>query len=70
MIMLLMAAPVFAQSKGFSHTIELELDGDFEFNSSFAAPEVVSNTNIKGIGKAKLRTATHAKTIPVWWDLF
>ncbi len=66
LIIMALAAPVAAQ--GYSHEFTLELDGEWEITSNFAAPEVFSTTSLKGVGKAKMKSVT--KSAPVWWDLF
>jgi hypothetical protein len=65
-----LAAPVLAQSQTYYHEVTVELDGDWEFNSSFVAPEVVSGNTLKGVGRARIHAITKAQSIPVWWDLF
>lgn len=70
LLLLSLASPVYAQSKTYSHEVTVELDGEFEFNSTFASPEATSTTSIAGVGKAKVHAITKAQTVPVWWDLF
>jgi hypothetical protein len=65
-----LAAPVLAQSQTYYHEVTVELDGEWEYNGSFVAPEVIATTTLKGIGKAKMHSITKAQSVPVWWDLF
>ncbi len=67
---MLLASPVVAQSQTFYHEVVVELDGEWEYNGNFAAPEVATTTSLKGVGKAKIHAITKAQTVPVWWDLF
>ena len=69
-LILMIATPVVAQSTNYHHEVKLELDGEWEYNGSFIAPEVVATTTLKGIGKAVMHSITKAQTIPVWWQLF
>jgi putative cell wall-binding protein len=68
--LLLFALPVLAQSQTYSHEVTVELDGEWDFNSSFVSPEVTSNTALVGIGKARIYAITKAQSVPVWWELF
>jgi hypothetical protein len=67
---LFLATPVMAQSQTYFHEVTVELDGEWDFNSSFVSPEVTSNTALVGIGKARIHAITKAQSVPVWWDLF
>jgi len=67
---LFLATPVMAQSQTCYHEVTVELDGEWDFNSSFVSPEVTSNTALVGIGKARIHAITKAQSVPVWWDLF
>lgn len=67
---LFIASPVFAQSTTYYHEVTLELDGEWEWNGTFAAPDVLETTALKGTGKAIMHAITKAQTVPVWWDLF
>jgi hypothetical protein len=67
---LFLATPVMAQSQTYYHEVTLEVDGEWEYNGSFIAPEVIATTVLKGIGKAKMHSITKAQSVPVWWDLF
>ncbi len=69
-LLMVAATPVFAQSQTYYHEVTVEMDGEWEFESSFIAPEVVSTTGLKGVGKAKIHAITKAQSVPVWWDLF
>ena len=69
-LILMFASPVMAQSATYHHEVKLELDGEWEYNGSFIAPEVIATTTLKGTGKAIMHSITKAQTIPVWWDLF
>ncbi len=69
-VVLAFATPVVAQSQTFYHEVTVELDGEWEWNGSFAAPDVATTTELKGVGKAKIHAITKAQTVPVWWDLF
>jgi putative cell wall-binding protein len=68
--LLFLATPVYAQSQTYSHEVTVELDGEWDFNSSFSAPNITSNTNLVGIGKARIHAITKAQSVPVWWQLF
>lgn len=70
LLILLIATPVFAQSQTYYHEFTVELDGEWDFNSSFASPEATSTTTLAGTGKAKIHVTTKAQTVPSWWDLF
>ncbi len=65
-----LATPVLAQSKTFYHEVTVEMDGEWEYNGSFAAPEVVTTNNLKGVGKARIHAVTKAHSAPNWWTLF
>ena len=67
---LMIASPVMAQATTYYHEVELQLDGEWEWQGTFAAPDVLETTMLKGVGKAKMHAITKAQTIPVWWDLF
>lgn len=69
-LVLMLVSPVLAQSTTYYHEVELELDGEWEWNGSFIAPEVIATTALKGTGKAKMHSITSAQTIPSWWELF
>ena len=69
-ILLILASPVMAQSKNFYHEVTIELDGEWNLNQNFAAPEVISNISLEGVGKALIKSITKAQTVPVWWELF
>ena len=69
-LILMIATPVMAQSTTYHHEVKLELDGEWEFNGTFAAPDVLETTSLKGVGKAKMHAITKAQTIPSWWELF
>ena len=69
-LILMIATPVMAQSTNYYHEVELQLDGEWEWNSTFAAPDVLETTALKGTGKAIMRAITKAQVIPVWWNLF
>jgi hypothetical protein len=70
LIVIALATPVFAQSSTYYHEVTVELDGEWDWNSSFVAPEVISGNSLKGVGKAKIHAITKAQKVPVWWDLF
>ena len=69
-LILMIATPVMAQSTTYHHEVKLELDGEWEFNSTFAAPDILQTTALKGNGKAIMHAITKAQSIPAWWDLF
>jgi putative cell wall-binding protein len=68
--LLLFASPVLAQSQTYSHEVTVELDGEWDFDSTFASPEATSTTKLVGVGKAMIHAITKAQSVPVWWDLF
>ena len=70
LLILLIATPVFAQSQTYYHEVTVELDGEWDFDSTFASPEATSTTTLAGTGKAKIHAITKAQSVPVWWDLF
>jgi len=70
MMVLMVASPVFAQSQTYFHEVTVELDGEWEWNGSFIAPEVITTTALKGTGKAMIHAITKAQSVPVWWELF
>lgn len=70
LILLIIAAPVFAQSQTYYHEVTVELDGEWEYTGNFAAPEVITTTSLSGVGKAKIHSITKAQSVPNWWDLF
>lgn len=68
LILMLLAIPV---SASYYHEVQLELDGEWEFNSSFIAPEVNSSIALSGTGKAIMKAVTAARDAPgEWWRLF
>ena len=69
-LILMIASPVMAQGQTYYHEVTLEVDGEWEYNGSFIAPEVIATTTLKGIGKAKMHSITKAQSVPVWWELF
>jgi len=70
LLILLIATPVLAQSQTYYHEVTVELDGEWDFDSTFASPEATSTTKLVGIGKAVIHAITKAQSVPVWWDLF
>ena len=69
-LILMIASPAMAQGQTYYHEVTLEVDGEWEYNGSFIAPEVIANTTLKGIGKARMHSITKAQSVPVWWQLF
>ena len=69
-LILMIASPVMAQATNYYHEVELQLDGEWEWNGTFAAPDVLETTSLKGTGKAIMHAITKAQTIPNWWQLF
>ena len=69
-LILMIASPVMAQATTYYHEVELQLDGEWEWNGSFDAPNVSETTMLKGVGKAKMHSITKAQSTPSWWELF
>jgi uncharacterized protein YdeI (BOF family) len=69
-LILMIATPVLAQSQTYFHEVTVELDGEWDFDSTFASPEATSTTKLVGVGKAMIHAITKAQSVPVWWDLF
>ena len=69
-LILMIATPVMAQATNYHHEVKLELDGEWGWNGTFVAPDVLETTSLKGTGKAIMHAITKAQTIPNWWQLF
>ncbi len=69
-IILMLASPVFAQSKTYYHEVTMEFDGEFTYVSDFVTPDMSSNVALNGTGKASIHSITKDQSVPVWWDLF
>ena len=69
-LILMIASPVMAQATTYYHEVELQLDGEWEWQGTFDAPNVSETTMLKGVGKAKMHSITKAQSIPSWWQLF
>jgi hypothetical protein len=69
-LFVILAQPSFAQSQTYYHEVTVELDGEWDFDSTFASPEATSTTKLVGVGKAMIHAITKAQSVPVWWDLF
>jgi len=70
LVLLFVATPVMAQSQTYYHEVTVELDGEWTWNGSFIAPEVITTTTLTGTGKARIHAITKSQSVPVWWDLF
>ena len=70
LLILFIATPVMAQSQSYSHEVTVELDGEWTFNSTFAAPDISSGVSLSGIGQARIHAITKAQSVPTWWELF
>ncbi len=63
-----LATPVHAS---YYHEITIEVEGEWEIDSKFAAPEISSEFTLTGTGKAIINAITAAKAVPgEWWRLF
>jgi hypothetical protein len=69
-LILMIASPVMAQSQTYFHEVTVELDGEWEFNSEFAAPDIVGGVSLSGIGQARIHAITKSQSVPTWWQLF
>jgi hypothetical protein len=70
LLILFIATPVMAQSQTYYHEVTVELDGEWDFNSTFAAPDIVSGVSLSGVGQARIHAITKAQSVPTWWELF
>ena len=75
-LLMVLAMPVFAQSASYFHEVTVELDGEWDLNTSFNVgktetnPAFSSGVTLKGVGQARIHAITKASYVPVWWDLF
>lgn len=71
LLILLIAFLATPAHASYYHEIIIEVEGEWEINSSFAAPEIASEFTLKGTGKAIVKAITAAKAVPGdWWKLF
>ena len=67
--LLLIATPVMASS--YYHNLTIEVSGEYEMSTSFAAPDVAWRIDIAGLGEMRLNSIIAAHSITTdWWDMF
>lgn len=59
-----------SEASDFYHSVEVELDGAWNLDSSVQGESTQSNISLEGEGKAKIKAITATKSLHTWWDLF
>ncbi len=71
LLIVLIATPALANN--YFYEMSVQVDGDFVFKNTLNMPEVQSNTELEGKGKAKIALkiiVQDVRDLADWWNLF